>query len=272
VRFLTEALLEWPYDLPTGSFIVWLEDGMWDFHWHLARKAPVLAFGRRSDDHRTLLIPDAAFMESEAYGEETAQMEEFRRLIPWEMRKKTAFWRGATSGLGMADDEQWKAAPRVRLVMKAAELNAPEFVDARFTNIVQPPECRCVTELPRLGLMAEPVPFEKFHEYRYVIDADGHACAWRSFFLKLRSGSLTMKIDSNQVQWYYDRLMPWKHYVPIRHDCGDLAEVVAWARAHDEACREIQAAAEAEMKEITYARAKRETAALIAEILSFKRK
>jgi hypothetical protein len=31
------------------------------------------------------------------------------------------------------------------------------------------------------------------------------------------------------VQWYYDRLIPWKHFVPVKSDLSDLKAMVSFA-------------------------------------------
>ena len=40
-------------------------------------------------------------------------------------------------------------------------------------------------------------------------------------------------------QWYYDRLVAWRHFVPVAADMADLADKLAWLRAHDAEARAI---------------------------------
>ncbi len=40
-------------------------------------------------------------------------------------------------------------------------------------------------------------------------------------------------------QWYYDRIKPWEHFVPVQADMTDLAEKVDWVRSHDREAEEI---------------------------------
>ena len=40
-------------------------------------------------------------------------------------------------------------------------------------------------------------------------------------------------------QWYYDRIKPWEHFVPVQGDMTDLAEKVDWVRNHDREAEEI---------------------------------
>lgn len=267
MAFLEDVLRDWPERLPSGKLLIWLEDGMWYWEAGRSRRAPVLAFGRMRDDHYTLLIPDPAFTETKGYA---SDLDAAAAGLPWEDRKPTAFWRGATSGLGIGVEHAWPSTPRVVLTRTAAEIRDRDLVDALFTKNGLPPESGAAKEIERLQLLGTYVPFHEFLRYRYLIDADGHAAAWRSLFLKLSSGSLTMKLDSDQIEWYFDRLQPWKHYVPIRPTCEDLAERVLWAREHDEECRAMARAARELTRTVTYERAKRETGALIARLLNIQ--
>ena len=38
---------------------------------------------------------------------------------------------------------------------------------------------------------------------------------------------------------YFDDLIPWRHYIPIKEDLSDLRAKYQWARAHDDVCRQI---------------------------------
>ena len=61
---------------------------------------------------------------------------------------------------------------------------------------------------------------------RGVFDVDGNSNAWSSFFWKLRSGSVTLKVESPFEQWYYGRLKPWVHYVPVAANLSDVDRAI----------------------------------------------
>ena len=73
------------------------------------------------------------------------------------------------------------------------------------------------------------------------MDIDGNSNAWSALFQKLLSGSVVLKVDSssNFRQWYYDELIPWKNFVPIKSDMSDLIEKVHWLLDHDDEARQI---------------------------------
>ena len=82
------------------------------------------------------------------------------------------------------------------------------------------------------GLLGAPVSAAHFPRWRYQIDIDGNSNAWEGLFTKLLTGSLVLKVESafGFRQWYYDRLLPWRHVVPVAKDMSDLVEKVAWCR------------------------------------------
>jgi hypothetical protein len=81
----------------------------------------------------------------------------------------------------------------------------------------------------------------EFMKYRYVIDIDGNANAWDGLFGAMLMGSCILKIESRLGwrQWYYDRLLPGVHYLPVKADFSDFDEVVEWALGHPAECAEI---------------------------------
>ena len=46
-------------------------------------------------------------------------------------------------------------------------------------------------------------------------------------------------VNTGKYQWFYDRLEPWVHYVPIKRDISDLEEKVNWLKANDDKARQI---------------------------------
>ncbi len=221
----------------TGISMVWLEDGMWDWLQPIARRIPIFAFGRNVTDHHTLLIPDPAYIGGAAYVYEREQYKTITEEIPWHKRLPTVYWRGAATGVGI-EGPSWVDTARGRIVQKANDLNNPRMLDAKLTKIKHIP-AEQQQKFRDLGFVADEVPFEDFLHYRFMLDADGYSCAWMSFFLKLISGSVVLKIDSPLEQWYHRELVPWKHYIPLARDLSDLEHVYTWLITHDEQARQI---------------------------------
>lgn len=253
-----------------GSVMIWLEDGMWPWPQHHAWRVPIFAFGKDIADRQTLLIPDPAYLGSAGYVKERERSDEASDAIPWEKRIPTIFWRGAATGGGIESLYHWESTPRGRLVLKAKEVADAQVLDARITKTSHLP-VEMQTTMRDLGVLGEEVPFDRFFNYRYLVDADGYHCAWKSLFMKLISGSVVLKIDSPLEQWYHHELVPWKHYIPLARDLGDFKQVAEWVRSHDREARQIALAGAEAARKITFERSVAEVVAVFAAALNCQR-
>jgi hypothetical protein len=75
--------------------------------------------------------------------------------------------------------------------------------------------------------------------YKYQIDVDGWGCGFHRAQWVLRSNCVSVKQRGPNIQWYYNGLKPYVHYVPYETDCSDLANVLTWLRANDDKAKEI---------------------------------
>lgn len=209
-----------------------------------------LAFGLRAHLPAVRLLPDPYFHRSRGFAKLRDLVAE-RQLAPWRKRGRTVFWRGTATGLLGA--EGYRALPRVRL---AAICSTLRRTDVRLYDV--PEQVRShhdpaivAAELRRAGLMGDFVPMRVFAEHRYTIDIDGNANAW-SLFEKMLLGLCILKVETPWRQWFYDRIAPWEHFVPVRADLSDLAERIEWCFLHDDAAAGIAAAAQRLALEMTY--------------------
>ncbi len=92
--------------------------------------------------------------------------------------------------------------------------------------------------LRRCGVLGGKIRQSAWGGYKFALDVDGHTNAWSNFFARLRLGCCVLKIQSARGyrQWYYDRLKPWHHYLPVRADMSDLIEKIDWCRDHEAEC------------------------------------
>lgn len=248
-----------------GSFIAWLEDGMWESCRAFSQRVPILAFGRSKGDPYTALIPDPAFFGSEAYRSESARAERYRRDMPWHKRTPTIFWRGAATGPGI-EGERWRSCARGALTLRASEIGDLSIVDARLTRLKHLPS-DAIERFVAMGLVGDEIPLEEYSRYRYLVDADGYHCAWASLFQKLLSGSVVLKMESPAEQWYHNLLEPWVHYVPLARDASDLREVHAWLTAHDQEAQKIAERGAALARSLTLERSVDEVIATLRGLL-----
>lgn len=207
-----------------------------------ADKPGMLGFCSNHD--QSILIPDCGFFNTNAYEEMRVELGSQR---PWRERQNEIIWRGSTTGIGRpADDEISLDAPDVKpRIRMCAILKSQKDVDAKIFQCVQSDAQLQEKRLRQEGLF-EP---DRIHERlwldrKYAIDIDGNSNAWSNLFIRLLFGCCVIKISSPKGfrQWYYDRIEPWKHYVPVKADLSDLVDQIDWCRGHEDACSDIAAA------------------------------
>jgi Glycosyl transferase family 90 len=186
------------------------------------------------------LLPDPTFVVSLAYGLFRSVVD--REWIPWNRRERRVIWRGQLNGSPASADEGLLSTSRASLCAIAGGLDHADIVDAKLTDVSPFLEQHYGNELPRVehlfGARIEP---EYYMRSRYLIDIDGWANSWSGLFHKLLTGSTVLKVASQTGarQWYYDRLVPWVNYVPVRADFADLDDAIAFVLENDDRAREI---------------------------------
>lgn len=200
-------------------------------------------------DHRAgaTLVPDPVFLMTDGYGEIAARFA--ARALPLAERRAAVFWRGTTTGPAGADAA---TLPRLRLCRLARTLGdaadmGVSSVTAGFRD--------AGPALAAEGLVRDYVPIHDLDLYRVHVDIDGNSNSWPGLFAKLLSGSPVLKVASERGfrQWYYDRLEPWGHYVPVRADLSDFAVKAALLLAEPTLAARIGAAGRALARSMTVA-------------------
>lgn len=182
------------------------------------------------------LIPDCSFLASKGYSETRKAYE--TNPVKWKIRHALALWRGSSTG---RSDGGLMSLPRVKLCQLGLTLDGKDLLDVGITSIVQfidPDEAESLTNS---GVVRQHIPATEFNTYRYHIDIDGNTNSWPGLFQKLLTGSPVLKIASadGYRQWYYDRLIPWKNFVPVRNDLSDLLQKIRFLISNDELAQEI---------------------------------
>lgn len=197
-----------------------------------------------------VLIPDAYFLASGGYAHQRAVAP-----MAWPARRAIALWRGSSTGY--CRDGDVFALPRVRLCALAQRSGGT--IDAGITGFVQMSPAQAAA-LRAAGMARDFVPAHDFSAWKYHIDIDGNTNSWPGLFQKLLSGGAVLKVASAYRQWYYPRLLPFVHYVPVAADLSDLPARLHVLRGNDEVARAIGEAGRALALEMTL---ERETAAAL---------
>lgn len=75
-------------------------------------------------------------------------------------------------------------------------------------------------------------------QYKYQLNIDGTVAAYRFGYL-LAGNALVFKQDSTFYEYFYKKLKPMHHYVPINRDLSNLVEKIQWAKENDDIARKI---------------------------------
>ncbi|KAL4422912.1 hypothetical protein ABPG75_009109 [Micractinium tetrahymenae] len=159
----------------------------------------------------------------------------------WQNKSDVAFWRGSSTGAHVDSSmppEVWQGFQRQRLVALSGA--HPDLLDAAFTRFTQcdPPACAAMEALYGRAPFANASQLFS-HKLTVVVDGNGAAARLGP---TLCSGSVALNAQLFH-EWFFFRLQPFRHYIPIRPDYEDLLERIRWARQHDADTEQIAATA-----------------------------
>ena len=203
----------------------------------------------------TFLIPDYEYIANHGHRTQLAELPD----IPWCERRPVALWRGSTTG-PRPSSGSWADLPRVRLC-QIADLSEGRL-DAGFNRFADldrltPPGDDGREMRQRLGRWLRPsVSSAEFGHARRLVAIDGHTNTWSTMMLRMATGSPVLNVASapGWRQWYYDRLIPWRHFVPVESDMSDLLDKADWLDRHDEEARRIGTDGAAFVRSLTWDR------------------
>ena len=205
--------------------------------------AGIVSFCSQCPD--AILVPDFDFYASKGYA--AVRHLAAKSDVPWRERRDTVLWRGSSTGLGIvADGDMSPTNPdliqRTRMCLILRHANG---ADAMLINVVQTDDrARSVERLRTAGILGARIDQSAWLGHKFAIDIDGNSNAWANLFTRLLLGCCVIKVASppGYRQWYYDDLIAWQHYVPVRSDMSDLVEKIDWCRSNTDRCEEIAAA------------------------------
>jgi hypothetical protein len=96
--------------------------------------------------------------------------------------------------------------------------------------------------LPRNGYINETIPeyltLPYLTKYKYLIDIGGNGWSGRLKWLLFSKRPLLL-VDRNYIEYFYNDLIPYKHYIPVKMDLSDLLEQAEWMRNNYDKSLEI---------------------------------
>jgi hypothetical protein len=197
---------------------------------------PLFVMAKNRYNNRQILIPDFEALHGKYQVLKRGDIT--REVISWEKKKDQLIWRGSTAqkpikGFHPLQEGNTNSFSRVRLCELTQKY--PQKIDAKFTLYVG--EAKKIRSLMKLS--GKFMPFEEQLNYKYHLLIDGNSCAYSASGWKLFTNSLLFKADSDSIQWYYNALKPYVHYIPISAGLEDLLEKLLWAETHVEEAQAI---------------------------------
>jgi len=235
---------------------------------------PLALIGSSHSDFLDIILP-FSYGGRDAYGskyeKQLTSLYQLGLRTDWSSKKNKVIWRGSVGcavGCGKRGDlyfpenhvlhcsddrRRWNADkagynwgcdmgdagrfhPRVQLVN--ISLHRPKCVDARFTSLNGHKKI-VETFFPNMkSSMGKRISEGDIVNYRYVVNVQNNGFADRLWRL-LALGLVVLQEQHAFKEFYYEMLIPWVHYIPIKTDMTDLCEKIAWAKANSERSRVI---------------------------------
>jgi hypothetical protein len=238
LRHLLECMVE-RYSVPDVDFLYYAGDKLQSSFFkrgRFAHCAPIFVSAKHRSQDRAILFCDAFYdCKNQEEGWHAMIRAVETHLLPWQARESKLFWRGSPND-GRYKLDRWRQFPRGALV-HLSSLH-PDLIDARFAQLPVRSDTT-PEEFERILGPAHYVPLEEQLRYKYHLIVDGVTTPFTGSYWKFLSGALVFKQESEDLMFFHQALIPWKHYIPIKHDLSDLLEKLAWAKEHDEEAQEI---------------------------------
>ena len=144
--------------------------------------------------------------------------------IPFQSKRNTVFWRGATTGA------ENRVANRFQFVKRW--FNVYPSIDVGFSFV-------CQDMNSYKAYVKGESSIQNFLQYKYIVSIEGNdkdsGLNW-----KLNSNSLVLMAKPRVCSWLMETtLLPEYHYVLLKDDFSDLADKLAWCNANQQACKTI---------------------------------
>lgn len=211
--------------IPDGEYFIDIVDGI-----HIDYEWPLLGFAgdrRKVAEKKIILIPDYEALSG--YNELFRIVDAGIALHPWEKKSSKIFWRGKATGFYFPVDPH-STFPRKIFLDRSRQF---EFVDAGFTGLATISSDVSQFAIPK-DYFSKYLSQQDSLGFKYLMDVDGTSCSFSRMAWILYSNSVLFKHKSVKIQWYYDKLIPYIHYVPIDSDFSNLTDQFHWAEENSE--------------------------------------
>jgi EGF-domain serine glucosyl/xylosyltransferase len=219
-------------NLPDTEFLINTRD--WPQIHATQKKLPVFSFSKIDSQHQDIMYPAWTFWEGGPavwliYPTGLGRWDQQRKTIPdeakkwpWEKKINLAFFRGSRT-----------SKERDPLVLLSR--SDPNLVDAKYTK-----NQSWRSKEDTLGdNPAEEIKLEDHCKYKILFNFRGAAASFRFKHLFL-CDSVVFHVGNELLEFFYDALKPWVHYVPIvEKDLSDVKNLIEFVLENDQVARQI---------------------------------
>lgn len=79
---------------------------------------------------------------------------------------------------------------------------------------------------------------EQITRYKYLLDIGGNGYSGRLKYLMFSKRPILI-VHRNYVEYFYEDLIPFEHFIPVKQDLSDLIEMTQWLKSHDKESQKI---------------------------------
>jgi hypothetical protein len=147
---------------------------------------------------------------------------------PWKAKIPKAFFRGSRT--------TYQRDPLMRLTKNRPDLAHAHYTFNPGTGVPMQQLIDIMGQKP-----ATEASFEEHCKYKYLFNFKGMAASFRYKHLFL-CNSLVFHVGNTGndfVEFFYEALVPWVHYIPIDQEMSDLEDKLEFARQNDDIAKEI---------------------------------
>lgn len=174
---------------------------------------------------------------------------------PWNMKHRFKIeWKNATRDEMLTDmitppysddfGPRWRAALQSVIASDQAAADGTQpWIDSRFVGGTGQ-DVRDTLVAKGIAVNGERMSAFDMSKYKYQIDfGGGGGTTWEGTITKLMMPGVLFHHETVNMDWFYDLMIPWQHYVPVKSDLSDLHEKFKVAERNPELMKKISAKA-----------------------------
>jgi hypothetical protein len=172
----------------------------------------------------TIMLPDIDLVRNGFYHADI-----FSDPYSYDEKVTEGIFVGSTTGGGIITKKSVEALA-VSRIKSAVYFKENPHVDFRVPNIVQCDSQETDGLIRALGICGEVTSFQDQLQRKFIISMDGNGATCSRVAITLKSNSVLLKYDSAYLLHYFDKMLPWLHYIPIYKD-EDVENVINLERS-----------------------------------------